>query len=271
MCTVQALKVVFSLSLFYKESGALENPLIVFLHGGGVSGWMWEKQMEYFHDYHCLVPDLPGHGLSSRMNFSINGSAEEILSLILAKAQGKKVVLIGFSLGAQIAIKILSLNPDLVDYAIINSALVRPIPLANKMINPTIRLTYRLTKNRTFSKIQARQLYIGDQWFETYYKESSNMERNTLIKILEENMSFRIPTDFSMSKAKILITVGKHEKKIMRKSVLDLLDKNINCKGLIIPNVGHGVSLALPDLFNKMVDAWINDGELPSELIRIKR
>ncbi|WP_454190858.1 alpha/beta fold hydrolase [Paenibacillus sp. Marseille-Q7038] len=259
------------MGLFYKESGTSDNPLLVFLHGGGVSGWMWERQMKYFHDYHCLVPDLPGHGHSSRMEFSINSSAEDILSLILAKAQGKKVILVGFSLGAQIAIKMLSLNPDVIDYAILNSALVRPIPLANKVINPMICLTYRLTKNRTFSKIQAKQLYIGDEMFERYYKETTDMERNTLIKILEENMSFRIPKEFSRSKAKILITVGNHEKQIMKKSVSELLDKNINCKGLIIPSVGHGVSLALPDLFNKMVDAWIHDGELPSGLIPVIR
>lgn len=232
---------------------------------------MWEKQLEYFRNYHCLVPDLPGHGLSSRMEFSIHSSAEEIVSLIQAKTQGKQVILIGFSLGAQIAIKILSLYPDLVDYAIINSALVRPIPLANKITKPMIRLTYRLTKNRTFSKIQAKQLYIREEMFETYYKETMKMDRNTLIKILEENMSFCIPKEFSMSKAKILITAGNDEKKIMKKSVLDLLDKNINCKGLIIPNVGHGVSLALPDLFNQMVEAWIHDGELPNGLIPVVR
>ncbi|WP_438349895.1 alpha/beta fold hydrolase [Paenibacillus sp. FA6] len=259
------------MKLYYKESGNTEASLIVFLHGGGVSGWMWEKQIEYFNDYHCLVPDLPGHGLSSSTDFSINDCAEEILSLILTKVQGKKVILIGFSLGAQVAIKILSMNPDIVDYSILNSALVRPIPLANKIIKPTIRLTYRLTKNRTFSKIQAKQLYIGKQMFETYYKETYNMNLNTLIKILEENMSFSIPKDFSMSKSKILITVGEKEKKIMKKSVLDILDKTSNGKGIIIQKVGHGVSLAQPELFNKIVDAWINDKELPSRLTPVKR
>ncbi len=232
---------------------------------------MWEQQIQYFKDYHCLVPDLPGHGLSSSTDFSIHHTAEEILSLILTKAQGKKVILIGFSLGAQVAIKILSMNTDIVDYAILNSALVRPIPLANKIIKPTIWLTYRLTKNRTFSKLQAKQLYISEQMFETYYKETNNMERNTLINILEENMSFSIPKDFSRSKSKILITVGDQEKKMMKKSVLDLMDKTIHCKGIIIPNVGHGASLSEPELFNKIVDAWIHDRELPNGLVPIKR
>lgn len=254
------------LKLHYTESGNTEASLLVFLHGGGVSGWMWKKQIEYFNDYHCLVPDLPGHGLSSCTDFSIHNCAEEILNLMLTKAQGKKVVLIGFSLGAQVAMEILSMNPEIVDYSIINSALVRPDPLTMKMIQPAIRLTYRLTKNRTFSKLQAKQLYISEEMFETYYKETSNMDMNLLIQVLEENMSFRIPTDFSKSTSKILITVGEKEKKMMRKSLLDIVDNTRNCKGIIIPNVGHGVSLARPDLFNKIVEAWIHDKDLPNGL-----
>ena len=252
------------MKLYYKESGNTEASLIVFLHGGGVSGWMWDKQIEYFNDYHCLVPDLFGHGLSLSTEFALNDCAEEILSLILTKVRGEKVILIGFSLGAQVAIKILSMNPDLVDYSILNSALVRPIPLANKIIKPTIQVTYRLTKNRIFSKIQAKQLYIDNQMFETYYKETCNMHINNLIKILEENMSFSIPKDFCKSNSKILITVGEKEKKIMKKSVLDILEKTSSGKGIIIHKVGHGVSLVQPELFNKIVDAWINDKGLPS-------
>ncbi|WP_268627647.1 alpha/beta fold hydrolase [Paenibacillus alvei] len=258
------------MKLHYTESGNTKASLIVFLHGGGVSGWMWAKQIEYFKDYHCLVPDLPGHGKSPCTDFSIQNCAEEILNLILTKAQGKKVILIGFSLGAQVAMEILSMNPDIVDYSIINSVLVRPAPFVNKMIQPAIRLTYGLTKNRTFSKLQAKQLYIGEEMFETYYKETSNMDMNLLIQILEENMSFRIPTDFSKSTAKILITVGEKEKKMMRKSLLDIVDNTIHCKGIIIPNVGHGVSLAQPELFNKIVEAWINDRELPYGLTLVK-
>ncbi|MCY9529726.1 alpha/beta hydrolase [Paenibacillus alvei] len=258
------------MKLHYTESGNTEASLIVFLHGGGVSGWMWAKQIEYFTDYHCLVPDLPGHGKSPCTDFSIHNCAEEILNLILTKAQGKKVILIGFSLGAQVAIKILSMNPDIVDYSIINSALVRPAPFVNKMIPPAIRLTYGLTKNRTFSKLQAKQLYIGEEMFETYYKETSNMDMNLLIQILEENMSFRIPTDFSKSTSKNLITVGEKEKKMMRKSLLDIVDNTIHCKGVIIPNVGHGVSLAQPELFNKLVEAWIHDRELPYGLTLVR-
>ena len=44
--------------LYFEERGDKAATTIVFVHGGGTSGWMWGKQLEYFKDYHCLVPDL---------------------------------------------------------------------------------------------------------------------------------------------------------------------------------------------------------------------
>jgi pimeloyl-ACP methyl ester carboxylesterase len=51
------------MKIYYRESGNTDAPLIVFLHGGGVSG----------------------HGLSSTMNFTIDDTAKEILALIQSK------------------------------------------------------------------------------------------------------------------------------------------------------------------------------------------
>jgi pimeloyl-ACP methyl ester carboxylesterase len=131
---------------------------LLFLHGGGVSGWMWDKHIRHFTHYHCVVPDLPEQGLSTDgTKFSIKSSAEKLIDLIEEIAKEKKVIVIGFSLGAQITIQMLSMSPDLIDYAIINSA-------------------------------------------------------------------------------------------------LDLVHSNSNCTGLIIPHIGHRVSLANPDYFNRMIE-----------------
>lgn len=248
------------MTLFFKELGNKGAPLMVFLHGGGVSGWMWDKQVEYFTHYHCLVPDLPGQGLSKKEDsFSIKTSAEIIVDLIEEKAEGKKVIIIGFSLGAQILVQILSIKPHLIDYAIINSALVRPITYAKRLIKPSILLTAPLIKNRTFSRIQAKTLYIGKNYFEQYYNESCQMKLETLILILEENMSFSIPENFTKATGQILVIAGEKEKGMMKKSVHDLVNANPNCKGLIIPDVGHGLSLAKPELFNGMVEEWVHE------------
>ena len=47
-------------NLYFESFGPPNAPSIVFLHGGGVAGWMWRKQIEALKSaYHCLAPDLP--------------------------------------------------------------------------------------------------------------------------------------------------------------------------------------------------------------------
>lgn len=92
------------------------------------------------------------------------------------------------------------------------------------------------------------------------------MNSDTLIRILEENMSFEIPSDFNRAMSKILVTVGEKEKAIMKKSALDIVSSNANCTGIIISHVGHGVSLVQPDYFNEMIERWKQEGSLPKDV-----
>ncbi|RLL43693.1 alpha/beta hydrolase [Oceanobacillus piezotolerans] len=261
------------MSIYYREYGDKQGPLMIFLHGGGVSGWMWDKQIPYFSRYHCVVPDLPEHGLHQEsVPFSIYNSAEAIINLIEDKASGKPVTVIGFSLGAQVLIQILSMKPDLIHYAVINSALVRPMASMKKWLRPSIKLAFPLIKYKSFARLQAKSLYIGEEHFKTYYEESKNIKQAALLRVLEENMSFEIPKEFSEAKSKILVTVGAKEKAIMIKSAKDIVEANTNCFGVIISNIGHGIPLAKPELFNVMVEAWIletgltNDSKLMEEM-----
>ena len=49
-------------ALYVHEAGDSGAPPIVFLHGGGLSGRMWQPQLATLTDFHCLAPDLPEHG-----------------------------------------------------------------------------------------------------------------------------------------------------------------------------------------------------------------
>lgn len=259
------------MKLYYKESGDLTAPLLVFLHGGGVSGWMWYKQMEYFTNYHCLVPDLPGHGKSNNgMKFTIQDSAKEIIRIIEDKAGDKQVILIGFSLGSQVIIQMLSMKPDLADITILNSAAVRPMVTAKKWIKPAIKFTYPLIKYKWFSKLQARTLYIGDEYVETYYQESMSIREDTLVRVLEENMSFSLPNNFQNVSGRILVTVGEKEKNLMKESARDIVNSNANAVGVILPGIGHGAPMGTPDFFNGLLDKWLSSAQLHEEYNIIK-
>lgn len=259
------------MALNSQEYGNQSGPFMLFLHGGGVSSWMWEKQIQYFKNYHCVVIDLPGHGSNAHIeDFTIEESATRLVEFIKQFANEKKIIVIGFSLGAQVLIQSLSLAPNLIDYAVINSALVRPSKIGKMSVRPMVKLTFPLIKNKTFSKLQAKMLYVNEEQFEKYYKESLKMKRHTLIQVLEENMSYDIPRKFSESTAKILVTVGAKEKRLMKKSAIDIGNHHPNSKVMMISDMGHGFPLATPDLFNQMVGNWlIAEGGLDEKVFEI--
>lgn len=81
------------MGLSYREYGDRDARLIVFLHGGGVSSWMWDKQVQYLTNYHCVTVDLPEQGQNAQKDkFSIKNSAHRIIELINEFANGKEVI-----------------------------------------------------------------------------------------------------------------------------------------------------------------------------------
>ena len=252
-----------------EEYGDKDGPLLLFLHGGGVGGWMWKKQIDCFAAYHCLVPDLPGHGKSREIPFTIKCSAEEAIKLIQAYGHGKKIFVIGFSLGAQIAIQMAAMEPELIDAGVIASALAIPQPKAGKWVRPLIRLSFPLIKQKWFARLQAKALYIADEDFPQYFEESKKMDQAVLAAILEENMTFGIPHGFSKARGRFLVAAGEKEKAVMKQSVKEIAAAGKNSLAVILPDTGHGAPMASPVLFHSVAEAWLNGRELPGNCCRL--
>ena len=118
-----------SSQLAYQVSGPKEAQNIVFLHGGGVGSWMWNPVIGLLSDYRCIAPDQPEHGGSRGIGkFSIGLAAEKVADLIHKQTRGGKATIVGLSEGAQIAVHVLANTPEVVEKAIVSSALLTPVP-----------------------------------------------------------------------------------------------------------------------------------------------
>ncbi len=268
------------MALYIQESGPATAPTVVFLHGGGGAGWMWQPQIEQLGDYHCLVPDLPEQGQSvNEKPFTIQGSAERIAELIQARAHDGKAHVVGLSEGAQITVALLKIAPEKVDHAIVSSALVRPIPGGGLLTPGLIALAYRWSvppfKNNAWW-IRLNMKYaagVPDQYYPQFSQIFRELTESGFTNVMIENQRFRLPQGLDRVKAPTLIIVGKHEYAAMRQSARDLAAAIPGARAYEVVHTRkmslaeeHNWNLTAPDLFTQTVRAWITGQPLPTAL-----
>ena len=266
--------------LYVQECGPDSAPTIVFLHGGGGGGWMWQPQLDSLPDYHCLVPDLPEHGKSMAVKpLTIQGAAAHIAELIRTRAHSGRAHVVGLSLGAQVGVALLSIAPEQVDHAVISSALVRPIPggslLTPGLVGASFRMSVPPFKNNNWW-IRLNMKYsagIPDQYFPQFKEVFQNMTEDSFVHQMVENQGFRLPAELERVTSPVLVVVGQKEYKAMRQSARDLAAALPGARGytVVAPErsrlaEGHNWSMTMPYLFTKTVRAWIEDQPLPTEL-----
>ena len=90
------------------------EPALVFVHCWACDGNLWENQVpEFAKKYRVVTIDLPGHGKSGqgRKNWSIESFGDDVKTVV-TKLDLKRVVLIGSSMGAPIALEATRRMPE---------------------------------------------------------------------------------------------------------------------------------------------------------------
>lgn len=227
--------------MIVKEFGEIDKDTLILLHGGGLSWWNYKDEIELLkNDFHIVVPILDGHSGSDRYFTSTEENSDEIIKYIDEKFDGKVKLISGLSLGGQILVDILSKRENICEYAIIESTLVIPMKITNKLIKPSIQISYGLISKKWFAKIQSKSLKIREDLFEDYYKDTCNITKENLISFMKSNSNYKLKPSFSNNNAEILIIVGQKEQKVMKKSA-ELLHKNAkNSKLEVLEGYYHG-------------------------------
>ena len=253
--------------LFVRECGPRHAPTVVLLHGGGISGWMWDRCTALLQDYHCLIPDLPEHGRSYSVGpFTIEDSARRMADLIRERAPGGRAHVVGHSLGGQVLVALLATAPQVVDRAVVSSALLRPLPMAG-LLSLISRAVLPLARNRPFQQLQARSFHIPAADFETYYQDTQRLSPGALGRILDENRSFRLPSGLREVAVPTLVLAGQKELGIMRDSVHELTEVLPNAQGYLISGADHAYLFAEPEWFAGILCAWFSRRQLPEEIL----
>lgn len=114
------------MNLYTKESGT-GQPMVL-LHGNGEDSSYFVNQMSFFESkYHVIAVDTRGHGRSPRGQgaFTLERFAED-LKEFLDRRGLRRIILLGFSDGGNIALIFALKYPGYVDRLILNGANLNP-------------------------------------------------------------------------------------------------------------------------------------------------
>ncbi|EZH65126.1 hypothetical protein DH09_15880 [Bacillaceae bacterium JMAK1] len=231
--------------------------LLLFLHGGGMSSWMWNEQVKFFEqDYTVWTPKLPGHGENEEKYFSIDETVDQLLRE-LDTVSFEQISVIGFSLGAQVALSLVSRQPERFEQVVLVSMLASPLPFPTFIAKATAMM-HPLSRNRTFAKIQAKQLEVPTSDFERYFNDTHSITKSLLENIIYENSRFKLPANVHELPFPILVMAGAKENRLIKKTMAQISNENEHVKTMMIDGAGHSLPYSHASLFNETVQSFLS-------------
>lgn len=235
------------------EVGQENQDVIVLLHGGGLSWWQYQAQMDLLcENYHVVLPILDGHAGSDADFTSIEDNAKQPLDYI-DKTYGDSVFMIaGLSLGGQILLEMLALRKNICQYAIVESAAIIPDKLTAGLVAPLFSMSFPLIKKKWFAKVQFCYLGIRADLFEHYYGDTVKLSKQNLIAFTKASSLYQVKKNLKNSLARVRIIVGEKETKKMHASARYLHDLLPDSRLEIKAGLAHGqYAINQPDLYVK--------------------
>ena len=243
------------------EFGQENTNVILLLHGGGLSWWNYREVAKILSaQYHVVLPVLDGHADSDAPFTSIEENAARLISYIDTHFDGQVLALGGLSLGGQVAVEMLSQRQSICRYALLESALVKPMKLTASLIGPTFGMSYGLIKQKWFAKMQADYLGIPKALFDDYFRDTCKIRKADMIAFLKANSMYTIKPSLSETNAKVKIVAGSKEQKNIRDSAKQLHSAIPGSQLELLPGLRHGdLSINMPEQYAKILTDWIGE------------
>lgn len=222
------------ISLFYQEKG--EGEALILLHGNGENGAYFDKQIEFFSDkYRVIAVDTRGHGNSPRGTapFTMEQFAKDLYEL-MALLDIPRAIILGFSDGANIAMKFTLMYPEKIRALILNGGNVNTKGIKRAVQIP-IEIGYKTAK-----------IFAGKS-----EEAKHNMEILGLM-VNEPNIRFE---ELHLIHVPTLVIAGT--KDMVKRAHTEEIAKNIPDARLSIIQGDHFIASREADRFNQEVSSFL--------------
>lgn len=252
--------------LFLDETGQQNAKTIVFLHASGSSSKMWRHHVASLKsDFHCITLDLPGHGKSVESEWTnFDDVADSIIDIIQVKAHGKPH-LVGLSLGASLALKLLERQPDLLDRVMIDGASHQPIKGYRKVI-VTVYVASFLKNTKFVTNMMAKMMQadgVSEQDVQLFIEDMKHTARKSFRRAMSQANLLRL--NLNLVNPVFLVSGGK-ESPSMHESHQLLASQNSQSDCAYYPDKGHAWLFSDVDTHIQLVRYFLQGTVFPEKL-----
>jgi len=228
---------------------------IVWLHGAGITGWMWDKQVADITEHHSIVVDLPGHGASHGIHWvSLDETADLVADVIRTRAHGEKAVIVGLSMGGDIALRLLARHPELVRCAVLTGMVAKPIGGAILWMQ---RAFAPLASRPFFHRASAASMKLSPERTAEYLATMPPLRTEDYRAIVTEIFRGVSLDGLETVTVPTLAMAGAKEPKAARDSTAIIAHRMPGATARIEPGVGHTWNIEAPGRFTATVRDWI--------------
>ena len=255
------------MSLYVSESGQQHEESVLFLHGLGVSGWMWHDQIEQLQNqYHCLNVDLPGNGESYQVEWrSFADTAAQLAALVAERAHGGHAHVVGLSLGGYTALHLLAGHPERVRDVIISGVSGGPLP-RERLFRLLVPLLSRALRWGWVLHLSARAMQLPEEVRPLYRRDGQRLTPAGIRRVYDEVIQFQLPAALGQLPQRLLAVAGAKEVAAVRERLPAFPALMPRGQAYLVPDAHHGWNGEFPELFTAMIQAWLSGAPLPAEL-----
>lgn len=233
-----------------EEYGKENESAIVMLHGANFVH-CYGRQYVLSDRYHIIVPHIMGFGDEAGRTFETDACIKELAEYI--KGLGKKVLLVGFSLGAQLAFKLVSEHEELFYAAIIvspwldkNETKVREIMRINEK-------QYASFKKKWLCSLIGMMNGLPSKQRKEFVEQMQNVKLETIRNSVDNGISFSSVPSFAEVSVPIIALAGGKEQQDVTESVKKMSELNPNCKYEIWDKAAHNIPPLFAKRFNEVI------------------
>lgn len=233
-----------------EEYGKGNAKTIVMLHGAHLIH-TFNRQYALSESYHIVVPHIMGFGDHTDRIFQTDECVKELADYI--KSLNKKVMLVGFSLGAQLAFRLVAEYEELFESAIIVSPwLLKEEPLLSEIARMNSRQLRQL-KNKCFCGFLGMMNGLPPKVCKAFVAQMQNVQEETVHNIVYNGITIDSVPKFADVKIPVIALAGAKEQDVVHKSVRRMAQINPNCRCEIWDKAAHNI----PPLYAKRFNALI--------------